>query len=217
MSKHDFNAMRAAMIASQLRTNNVNDPRVTDALDAVSRENFVPEDRASLAYVDVPVPLAGGRALNTPMATARLLTEAALRPGDRVLLVGAATGYAAAVLAQLVAHVTALEEDANLAASARASLAGLENVVVVNGPLTKACQEQAPFDVIVIDGAVEALSAEIEGQLAEHGRIVSGLVERGVTRLARGTKAGGRVGLVPFADVETVILPGFETPDRFRF
>jgi protein-L-isoaspartate(D-aspartate) O-methyltransferase len=96
------------MVASQLRTNNVSDPRISGVMDTVPRELFVPADRASLAYVDVSIPLGGGRALNPPMTTARLLTEAGLQSADKVLLVGSATGYAAALLAGLVVHVTAV-------------------------------------------------------------------------------------------------------------
>jgi protein-L-isoaspartate(D-aspartate) O-methyltransferase len=217
VSNHDFSAMRAAMIASQLRTNNVDDPRVTDAINAVPREGFVPAERASLAYTDVSVPLGHGRALNPPMATARMLNDAQVRPLDRVLLVGSATGYAAAVLARLVSHVTALEQDAELAAIAATNLSGLHNVVVVNSPFTKPCQEDGAFDVIIIDGAVEILDATLVAQLADGGRLVTGIVDRGVTRLARGTKAGNTVSLVPFADMETVILPGFEKPAGFSF
>jgi protein-L-isoaspartate(D-aspartate) O-methyltransferase len=217
VSKHDFQAMRAAMIASQLRTNNVSDPRITDAMETVAREAFVPEERAALAYVDVAVPLGGGRALNPPLATARLISEAQLRAGDRVLLVGAATGYAASVLSSLVAHVTALEEDSALAAKASALLSGNPRISIVNGPFTKGWQDTSPYDAIIIDGAVAEPGAEIIAQLGQGGRLVAGLADRGVTRLVRGVKAGDYCTLVPFADVETVILPGFDKPAGFAF
>ena len=122
MGDLDFSMMRAAMVSNQLRTNNVGDPRIIAAMETVARERFVPVDRAALAYVDVPIPLGNGRALNAPLATARLITESGVKPGEKVLLVGSATGYAAALLAQLGAIVTALEVDDALIATAKASL-----------------------------------------------------------------------------------------------
>src|SRR5688500_346544 len=110
MTEHNFEQMRRAMVASQLRTTGINDPRVVAAMGEVPRERFVPAGRAALAYADALIPLGGGRELNTPMSLGRLLTEAAPEPDDRALVIGAATGYAAAVLARLVASVVAVEE-----------------------------------------------------------------------------------------------------------
>src|SRR3954467_3671784 len=112
MTEQNFEQMRRAMIASQLRTTGVNDPAVLAAMGAVAREHFVPGERVSLAYADALVPLKPGRDLNSPMAIGRLLTEAAPRPGEHALVVGAATGYSAAVLARLTGSVVAVEEDA---------------------------------------------------------------------------------------------------------
>ena len=217
MSEHDFRAMRAAMVANQLRTNSVNDPRISAAMDAVPREYFVPADRAALAYVDVAIPLGGGRSLNPPMATARLLTEAGLRSADKVLLIGAATGYAAMLLALMVARVIAVEEDAALTAAIPEASRNDAQISFVNGSLTNGWQGEAPYDVIIIDGAISVLGAMLPVQLVEGGRLLTGIVDSGVTRLARGIRAGDTVGLVPFADVETVILPGFEQPAGFSF
>ncbi|MEK6637975.1 MAG: protein-L-isoaspartate O-methyltransferase [Pseudomonadota bacterium] len=207
--------MRAAMVASQLRTNNVNDPRVVDAIAAVARERFVPAERRALAYVDAPVPLGGGRALNAPMATARLLTEAKLSPVDKLLIIGAATGYAATVAAELVGSVTAVEEDEALIA--QANLVDDPRVTLVHGPLSAGYEAGAPFDVIIIDGAVEQIGDAITAQLAEGGRILSGLDDGVVTRLAAGTRIGNACTLVAFADVETVRLPGFGRAKSFTF
>ena len=209
--------MRAAMVSSQLRTNNVSDPRIVAAMEAVARERFVPAERATLAYVDVPIPLSGGRALNAPLVTARLITESGVGAGEKVLLIGAATGYAAALLAQLGAKVTALEVDDSLVAAARAALGKASGITLVTGPLEAGWRKGAPYDVILIDGAVEAVPAAIAAQLAVDGRLLTGLVDNGVTRLALGRKAGQGVGLVPFADLETVRLPGFSTPSGFSF
>ncbi len=217
MTEQNYSAMRAAMVASQLRTNNVSDPRVVDAIGAVARERFVPAERRALAYVDVPVPLSGGRALNAPIATARLLTEARLSPVDKLLIIGAATGYAAAVAAELVGSVTAVEEDAELLAQAEANLAGDDRIALVSGPLAAGWPASAPYDVIIVDGAVEQVDPRIIAQLADGGRLITGLDDGAVTRLAAGRKAGNSCTLITFADVETVRLPGFETPKGFAF
>lgn len=210
-------AMRHAMVASQLRTNTVSDQRVVAAMASIAREDFLPADVRAVAYRDTAIALGGGRAANPPLATARLLTEAELEPADRVLLVGAGGGYAAAVLSEMVASVTALESDAALLTIARAALAATDNVEVVAGPLDRGWAAGAPYDVLVIDGAVEELPDALIAQLRPGGRVVTGLVERGVTRLAAGRRSARGFGLTAFADSECVTLPGFARPSAFRF
>ena len=216
MTEQIFDHMREAMIASQLRTTGVNDPAVLAAIGEVARERFVPRDKRPLAYADALVPLKPGRDLNSPMALGRLLTEAAPRKGERVLVIGAATGYAAAVTARMVGPLTAVEEDAELAAFAREALAGSE-VTLVEGPQAAGHADGAPYDLILIDGAVEYLPDALIEQLADRGRLVSGIVDRGVTRLAIGRKAGDGFGMASFADVACAILPGFQKPRAFTF
>jgi protein-L-isoaspartate(D-aspartate) O-methyltransferase len=210
-------AMRHAMVASQLRTNAVSDQRILVAMNTLPREAFVPAAVREIAYRDTALPVAGGRAINLPMVTGRLLTEAYLERGDRVLLIGAAGGYAAAILAQIVSHVVAVEEDAALAALAREALAGMANVSVVEGPLSAGQPEGAPYDVLIVDGAIEHVPDTLVHQVKTGGRVVTGLVERGVTRLASGRKTDGGFGLSPFLDSDCVVLPGFSTPQGFRF
>ncbi len=215
-TRPDFEAMRHAMVVSQLRTSAVSDPRVVDTMGEVPREAFVPASQAALAYRDAPLPLRGGRAINPPLITGRLLVAADIRPTDRVLLIGAAMGYAAAVLARLAASVVALEEDAGLVGSARDAIADAK-VTLVEGPLKAGWAEAAPYDVIIIDGAVEVVPDAIADQLAPGGRLTTGLVDRGVTRLALGRRSEGGFGLVDFADLECVELPGFARPKTFQF
>jgi protein-L-isoaspartate(D-aspartate) O-methyltransferase len=210
-------AMRQAMVASQLRTTAVNDVRVVAAMAEVPRERFLPGVPAELAYRDSLVPLGRGREANSPMATGKLLTEAYLRRTDRVLLIGAAAGYAAACLAPIVAQVVAVESDGVLAAAAREALASYDNVAVVEGSLAEGQAEQAPFDVLFVDGAVEDLPPALVEQVKVGGRIVTGLLDRGVTRLAFGVRSTGGLGLQAFADVACPILPGFAKPHRFTF
>ncbi|WP_037496656.1 protein-L-isoaspartate O-methyltransferase family protein [Sphingomonas sp. KC8] len=208
--------MRLAMVSNQLRTTAVNDVRVVDAMRAVPREDYVPADRAAVAYVDTLVPLGGGRLLNSPMATGRLLTEIEAQPGDRALIIGAATGYSAALLAGLVAEVVALDEDAALTAKARA--AGLPaNVTVVDGPLADGWAAGAPYDLVFIDGAIEQVPQTLIDQLADGGRLAAAVIERGVSRLSIGRKAGGGFGMIAFADAEAAPLPGFARPAAFTF
>ena len=205
------------MVASQLRTNEVSDPRVVAAMAAIAREDFVGAENAALAYRDTPLKLADGRMQNAPLATGRLIVEAQVRATDRVLLVGAAGGYTAAVLARLAGDVVAVESDAVLTAAARTNLAGVAKVTVVEGNLSAGAADRAPFDVLIVDGAVEHLPDALVAQLRVGGRAVTGLVESGVTRLASGVRSEGGFGVVPFADVDCVVLPGFDRPRAFQF
>jgi protein-L-isoaspartate(D-aspartate) O-methyltransferase len=213
----DFSAMRAAMVSNQLRTNNVTDPRVLAALGSVPRELFVPGDRNGLAYIDVPIPCATGRALNPPLVTSRLIGAADIDAGERVLLVGSATGYAAALLAQLGAEIVALEEDDTLATHARGALADIKGVTLVTGDLAAGWKDGGPYDVIIIDGAIEEVPPLILDQLRDGGRMTTGIFFDGVTRLASGVKTRNSLVLIPFFDAEVVPLPGFARPKTFSF
>ncbi|QQV78686.1 protein-L-isoaspartate O-methyltransferase [Sphingomonas aliaeris] len=210
-------AMRHAMVASQLRTNAVSDSRVVAAMDRVPRENFLPEDAREMAYRDTAVPLGRGRFQNVPIATGRLLTEALLQHTDRVLLIGAAGGYTAAVLAEIVASVTAVESDPAFAELARNALAGNAKVTVVEGPLEAGHADGAPYDLLFIDGAIEHMPDALVAQVATEGRVVGGLSDRGVTRLAAGRRTEGGFALLPFADIDCVPLPGFAVAKSFTF
>lgn len=210
-------AERHAMVSSQLRPNAVDDPRIVAAMGSIPREAFLPSDAQMLAYRDRPIPLGGGRYANPPLATGRLLNSAELEASDRVLLVGAAGGYTAAILAGLVASVVALEADGALLAIARQALAPWANVEVVAGPLNDGWSAGAPYDVLIVDGAVEQLPEALLMQVREGGRIATGLIERGMTRLAVGRRIAGGSGLTRFADPECVTLPGFARPHAFQF
>jgi protein-L-isoaspartate(D-aspartate) O-methyltransferase len=216
MSDFDFEQMRRSMVASQLRTTGVADARVLAAVGAVPRERFVPRERRATAYSDILVPLPGGRELNPPMATARLLSEAGPRGHERAMVVGAATGYSAALLDRLAASVVAVEEDEGLAAFARDALAG-SDVELVEGPLAEGHPVGAPYDLILIDGAVESVPDALVGQLAEGGKLAAAILDRGVTRLALGRRVGGSFGLTVFADAAAALLPGFVEPRTFSF
>ncbi len=208
--------MRSAMIDSQLRTNDVIDPAVIGAMAVVPREAYVPSALAGVAYTDRAIALGHGRALNAPLVTGRLLVAAAVRPGMRVLLVGGATGYTAALLARLGAEVHAVEENADLMATAQAATADA-NIHWVQGPLAAGAPGDAPFDRIIVEGAIETLPAALARQLADGGRLVAARREGAVTRLVEGVSVGGTVALRSFADMDVAPLPGFAAPTGFQF
>ena len=216
MTEHNYDHMRRAMIANLLRTTGTNDPGVLAAFGAVPRERFVPRDKVALAYADALVPLKAGRDLNNPLALGRLLTEAAPREGERALVIGAATGYAAAVLSQLVGSVVAVEEDEELAAFARQALGGYP-VKLVEGPLAAGHADGGPYDLILVDAAIEVVPDAFVEQLANLGRLATGTVDRGVTRLSIGRKSGDAFGIASFSDAAAAVLPGFARPKAFTF
>jgi protein-L-isoaspartate(D-aspartate) O-methyltransferase len=207
--------MRSAMIDSQLRTNDVIDVAVVGAMATVAREAHVPAALAGVAYMDRAVALGHGRVLNPPLVTGRMLVAAAIRPGQRVLLIGSATGYTAALLAQLGAEVHAVEEQAELMAIARD--AADANIHWIEGSLNAGAPGAAPFDRIIVEGAIETLPDTLAAQLADGGRIVAARRDGAVTRLVHGVKTGGAVALRSFADMDVAPLPGFAAPAGFTF
>jgi protein-L-isoaspartate(D-aspartate) O-methyltransferase len=215
----DYAAARQHMIDSQIRTNKVTDATVIASLAALPRELFVGESHRKLAYIDRPVPMGTGRRMMEPMYLARLLQVAELQPKAKALVVGAGTGYAAAILSKMVDKVVALESAADLTARARTILAGLGigNVVVVEGDLAAGRPQEAPFDFILIDGAVEILPDALTAQLVEGGTlaciVMSGSIGHGVLV----TKADGVLTRREIFDAETDVLPGFTRPQRFVF
>lgn len=209
---------REAMIESQLKPCGISSPRVATAFYGVARELFVTPDRRRLAYVDAPQPLTRARELMAPLSLAYLLQAADIAEHEHVLVVGAATGYATAVIACLAARVTALESDSTLAASARTNLQNLANVAVVEGPLDGGWAEAAPYDAIVMNGAIETLPDAFDAQLRPGGRLLAVWVgDDGIGRPARGIKHGGLLTLEPFAESPARVLPGFAKPRGFQF
>ena len=208
----DFSAARMAMIESQLRPQGVTDPAVLDAMSRVRRERFLPPQTRPLAYVDRALLMGDGRFLPAPAVLGSLLTQMMPLKGQRALVVGAGTGYSAAVLEAMGLSVTALENSAKLAAAARES--GLD---VVEGPLEPGWTKGAPYDQILIDGAVEYIPDAIVGQLADGGRLGTALIDRGITRLIVGRKVAGAFGYLSLSDAGVPALPGFMRPTSFTF
>ena len=207
-----FAEARSAMVDSQLRPEGIADPAVLAAMAAVPREDFVAEGLRPIAYSDRAVPLAAKRALMPPAALGQLIQALAPIGGERALIVGAGTGYSAAVLTAMGVAVTALESDPALAA-----IASRQGIAIADGPLALGYSADAPYDFILIDGAVEELPQAIIDQLAEGGRLAAALAEGGVTRLAVGTRSGKAFGMRPFADAAVSVLPGFFRASAFVF
>lgn len=219
----DMAEARKNMVDGQLRPNRVVDPRLLAAMGDIPRERFLPPHLAARAYVDEDVRLPGGRALIEPMIIAKLLQLLSIRDGDRVLVIGAGAGYAAAVAASCGARVVALEEDAALAAAARRALAGLagpEALRLVEGPLLGGYPAAAPYDGILIEGEVPEVPGAIAGQLAEGGRLatVLGAAERGMSpRAVLGRRVAGAFSVADAFDCATLPLPAFRRRPGFVF
>ena len=185
---------RRAMIDSQLRTSGVNEEYVLARMLAVPREDFLPADKASVAYIDRAVMLGEGGHLAAPLFYGKLLMEAAPAPDDRVLVVEGGTGYLAELLRPLVAELTSIS-----AADAAQS------------------PDAGGYSLIVIDGAIEQLPDGLAARLADEGRIVTGLLLRQVTRLVSGRKVAGQVNLQPLEDLGIPVLHAFDAPKRWTF
>ena len=192
--QNDTRTARRAMIDSQLRTSGVNEEYVLARMLAVPREDFLPADKAALAYIDRSVSLGTGGHLGSPLFYGKLLLEAAPMPDDRVLVVEGGTGYLAELLRPLVAELATL--DAADAAKGKG---------------------KGEYSLIVIDGAVETLPEALAARLAEGGRVVSGLLLRQVTRLASGRKVGAKVALTPVEDLGIPVLHAFDAPKGWTF
>jgi len=214
----NFAAARQNMVESQLRTNRVTDETLLSAFEAIPRELFVPEPMRGIAYVDDDLEVAPGRWMMEPMVLARLLQAAEIRPTDVALSIGCGTGYCCAILARLANTVVALESDGGLARRAARTLSELsiDNVVFVEGRLAGGHPGQAPYDVILINGAVETVPEEIQRQLAEGGRLVT-VVRGPVGRATLMTRRGNTVSSRVLFDAAVPVLPDFALEPGFVF
>ena len=208
----DYAAARAAMVDAQLRPEGVNYAPVVEAMATVKREDFVDQDARPIAYIDRTIPIGDGRLMSAPIVIGTLLTEMVPVAGERALVVGCGTGYSAAVLKRIGLDVTGLESSAVLAERARSL-----GISVVEGPLEQGWAKGAPYNLILIDGAVEHIPDAIVDQLADHGRLGTALIDRGISRLAVGRRAGKGFGLHTMADSGAPALPGFTCPPVFTF
>ncbi|MCA1453987.1 protein-L-isoaspartate O-methyltransferase [Bradyrhizobium sp. BRP22] len=218
-----FSTARQKMVDGQVRTSDVTDAHILDAMLAVPREAFVPDSKRALAYLDLDLDVSEGggpkRYLIKPAVLAKMLQAAEISSTDRVLIVGCATGYAAAVVARFAGEVFATESAPALADRARAALAavGASNITLTVAPTAKGDAASAPFDVIVLNGATEIVPQELCEQLREDGRLVGVFALSQPQRAAIVTHTHGDFGHRPLFDATAPVLPGLERLPAFVF
>lgn len=193
-TRPDYAAARRAMIDSQLRTSGVNEAFVLARMIAVPREEFVPESARGTAYVDRAVPLGEGRYLAAPLFHGAMLAEARPVASDEVLVVDGGSGYLPALVDPLAGPMTVVTPEKAITA-----------------------KKLGAYSLVLIDGAIEHLPAGLAKSVKEGGRIVTGLLDRGVTRLATGRKAGGALALLPLAEMGIPVLSAFAKPRSWSF
>jgi protein-L-isoaspartate(D-aspartate) O-methyltransferase len=216
----DYEAARLNMVEGQLRTNGVTDPALLEGFLAVPRERFVPEPLQGVAYVDDDVPLGNGRYLMEPLVLARLVMLAELHPKARVLVVGAGSGYDAAIVSQLAGGVIALESDPTLAATARRLFGdlGYAKASVVEAPMGQGHGGGAPYDAILFGGGIAEVPDAIVRQLGKSGRIAAVVASEGrVPQITLMARAGGVLSRRPVFDAAIHTLPGFASRPAFVF
>ena len=215
-----FADARKNMVDSQIRPNRVTDPRILAAMRRLPRESFLLPAAQALAYADEDVPLGRGRFMMEPMVLAKLLQAAALVDQERVLVVGAGTGYGAAVVAACGCRVTALEDDPVLLEIARAVLSReAPEVTLIAGPLAGGCSANAPYDMILVEGAIPAVPPALVNQLhPETGRLLSVICDEDrATRAILAEVTAGRLGVSTIFDAGTPSIPSMRRTPSFQF
>jgi protein-L-isoaspartate(D-aspartate) O-methyltransferase len=215
----DFATARRKMVDNQVRPNDVTEPRLISALLDIPRERFAPADRAVMAYMDSDLVIGDGRALLKPMVLARLIQAADIRETDNVLDVACGTGYSTAVLARLAHSVTALEENAVLADQAARLLGDLAvaNASVVTGSLNAGWSQNAPYDVILVNGAVEFVPEALLAQLKEDGRLLTVVSTGPIGKATLYQRVAGDISTQPVFDAAAPLLKDFVKPPEFVF
>lgn len=191
----DFAAARRAMVDSQLRTSGVNEDYVLARMGTVPREDFVPNAARGTAYMDRAISLGDGKFLNAPLVQARMLVEAEPRASDRVLLVDGGSGYLPELIRPLVGKLDVISPD----------------------EATGSSRKRATYSLLLVDGAIEEFPDALVKRVEQGGRVVTGIVKKGVTRLAVGRRVGARVSLLPLAEIGISRLSQFDRPKEWSF
>jgi protein-L-isoaspartate(D-aspartate) O-methyltransferase len=219
----DYVLARNLMVDGQLRPSKVTNRALLDIMRRLPREHFVPPALRGFAYIDDDLKLSATRVMIKPLVIARLIQLATPRAGETALVVGAGTGYAATILAQLGLHVTALEEDADLIdlapnAAISPGASQIPPVSCVTGKLAEGYPDRAPYDLILIEGAVRAIPERIGRQVAQNGRLVTVLAaeQTAPTAIIAEPSVGGVRARAAF-DANTALLPGLLPVPSFAF
>ncbi|HCK33426.1 MAG: protein-L-isoaspartate O-methyltransferase [Micavibrio sp.] len=219
MTKH--NIQRVNMVKGQIEPNDVYNEEVLNVFEKVPRENFVPSALKDVAYIDEDVEIVPGRYMLEPTTQARIVQAAITGESDYALTIGSGYGYMAAILSHFCTTVIAVEESPEVAKTASEVLAAQEyvNVVVMNAPMAQGCPKEAPYNIILFEGAVGSVPPEVIKQLADNGRLFA--VERpdpykqghAVCYLRQGSHISKQV----LFDANAPYLPGFEPATKFVF
>ena len=213
----DFSHRRTTMVDTQVRPSDVTKFTIIDAMLSVPREMFVPDDRREAAYAGEHVSLGQGRVVLDPRTLAKMLDAVDIQGDEIVLDVGAGLGYSSAVAARMAEAVIALEEDPDLAAEAEHALseASADNVAVVSGPLVDGAAKHGPYDVILLQGAVQRMPEALTDQLKEGGRIIAIFDESGLGAVQIGYKIDNAISWRSAFNAGAPVLPGFEANRAF--
>ena len=221
MDSTHFSQARQTMVDCQIRPTKVTDENIIDAFATVPREAFVGRNQRAIAYVDEDLPLPGGRCMMEAMVLARLIQALAVDKNDNVLVVGAATGYGAAIMARLAGSVIAVETRAQMVEKAQETLVsiGTDNAVAIKGRLTEGFANEGPYDAILIEGAVETVPERILEQLGNGGRLVAVWrpEDAAVGVASIWTKAGDDFVRKPLFDAQVPVLDEFRCKRDFVF
>jgi len=216
-----FDTARKAMVESQIRANKVIDEGVIAAFSDVPREIFVPKSMRDIAYVDEDISLSGGRYVMEPMVMARMMQALELSANSSVLVVGAGSGYGAAILSKIVSSVIAIDSRAAMVQKAEQIIASLEigNVAVIKAKLQEGYTEEAPFDAIFIEGAIETLPDSLVSQLSPSGKIAAVWRPSGshVGEASLWTRLGEDVSRRRLFNAQIPTLDEFKTKPGFVF
>ncbi len=215
----DYQTRRTMMVDTQVRPSDVTKFPIIDALLHVPREEYVPDEQREAAYIGENIAIGGGRVLLEPRTLAKMLDAVDVQPSDVVLDLGCGLGYSTAVLAQMADFVVAVEDDADRAREAQAILSaqGVDNAAVFEGPLDEGAAKNGPYDVIILQGAVEQISDTLIAQIKEGGQIVAIFAEGALGVVRIGSKIDGVMNWRMSFNASAPVLPGFSKDVEFSF